>query len=188
MATEIRKTIRNDIGDDNPLNERFTDDQLNTFIDTGLKRLNRRIALTITITDGVLSAVPSSSQYDLIVLQTECIIGKRENYAAIRRGVRVKQDENEVDMSAGLGSFKEYVQGGVCQELEDALAEYIASGAVELSSAVSDNAEIIWSGNQKVYEDIDHSGQQSERIWTPREDGHIKRDGDGSTDDRFTCG
>jgi len=75
---KLKEIIRSDIGDDDPSNERYDDDKLNTFIEGALKRLYTAIGLTITIDGGELSSTPTTSQFNLIVLQTECNIAKRE--------------------------------------------------------------------------------------------------------------
>lgn len=180
MSQELREAIRADIGDDNEEQApRFPDEKLDVFINTALKRLARRVELDITITDGELSRTPTSAEFDLIVLQTECLIATRERYSAIRKGVRVRQDENEVDTSVGLSPFLQAVsgEGGVCTLLEEAIKQTLSQ-----NSGAALYGENIWHGNRKLYEDVDHDGQGSERIYGPRKDGHIRREGNSGID------
>ncbi len=189
----IIQAVRTAIGDDDPKDERFDYDQIVALISGALKRLARRILLNITITNGALSREPTSTESDLIVIQTQCNIAKRELYNASRKGARIRQDESSVDTAAGLSVLKEAVngEGGVCTELEAAIAEYLEENPIETTSVAGTYGENIWQGNKKLYEDVDHDGQGFERIYTPRKQAHQRKEssgGDGHVfdEDRFT--
>jgi hypothetical protein len=177
-SQDIREIIRADIGFDNPSDETYDDPKLNIFIKSALSQLAFKVGLSISISDGVFSTDPDQSQSALILLQTECIIATRERYQAIKKSVRVKQDENSIDTSTGLGPFSAAVagKGGVCEMLEKAIVLY-NSGV----SAAAVYGENIWSGNSNLYEDADHNGQGFERIFRPWQKSFQNRDTTGGS-------
>lgn len=169
----LREEIRSLIGDDGGATgeeERFDDNRINIYISSGLKRLKRILGISVTIDDGVLSPEPTDAEFDIIALQASCIISNRELYDASRKGVRVRQDENEVDTATGLGAFGDAVSSevGVCGQLSAAIAQYIESGLATVDSAAAQYGENVWSGNSDVYSNSDHNGQAHERIYKPR--------------------
>lgn len=179
--------IRAVIGDDDPVNERFTDDQINSLINVACNRLQAAAAtFLISISDGELSKVPTPTEYALLVMQVQCILANRDLNSAIRKGVRVKQDENEVDTSAGLSAFIQAVtgKGGICDQLKDAIKDYITNGDTD-GSAAAQYGENIWSGNRNVYDDVTHNGQFSERKNFPRGFDNIDREGETGDFDPF---
>jgi len=178
MAKEIREEIRSAIGDDDASAETYTDYQLNIFIRSALKRLKVRAGIDIAIANGTLTPAPTAEESALIGLQTQCMIAHRQFRSAALKGVRVKQDDSSVDTAAGLGGLRESVSGAgsPCAQLEDLLREYLA----KVAGAVETYGEAVWSGNSKVYEDIDHDGQHNERIFRPGPGGHRDKDLEGN--------
>jgi hypothetical protein len=178
MAKEIREEIRSAIGDDDASDETYTDHQLNIFIRAALKRLKVRAGIDIAIANGVLAPVPTTEESALIGLQTQCMIAHRQFRSATLKGVKVKQDDSSVDTSAGLSGLRESVSGdgSPCAQLEDLLREYLA----KVAGAVETYGDAVWSGNSRLYEDVDHDGQHSERIFRPGPGGHRKRDSEGN--------
>ena len=178
-STEVREDIRSAIGDDG-VTLTYTDAQLNIFIRQALNLLSTKVAIAITIntSTGEFSSDPGAEQAALISLQVQCLIARRDFKTAAGKGVRVKQDENEVDTSAGLTGLQSTVDGDYspCAELDRLVVLYLSS----VNGGVADNAEAIWSGNSRIYEDVDHDGQQDERIYRPGPGGHRHRDIDGS--------
>jgi hypothetical protein len=178
MAKDIREEIRLAIGDDDPANETFTDQQLNIFIRASLKRLKVRVGLAMVIDNGVLDPVPSTEESALVGLQAQCMIAHRQFRTASLKGVKVRQDESSVDTAAGLVGLRESVAGdhSPCQQLEDLIKEYLT----KVVGAVETFGQAVWSGNSRIYEDVDHEGQHHERIFKPGPGGHRKRDSQGN--------
>jgi hypothetical protein len=185
MGKDIREEIRAAIGDDDPADETFTDQQLNIFIKASLKRLGVRVGMAIAITNGVLAPAATAGESGLISLQAQCIIAQRQFRTASLKGVKVSQDESSVDTSAGLGGLRESVSGAgsPCQQLEDLIREYLA----KIAGAVETHGTAVWSGNSRIYEDVDHDGQHSERIFKPGPGGYRDKDVEGNQwwDDRW---
>jgi hypothetical protein len=188
-AQQIREEIRVAIGDDDHANETYTDQQLNIFIRAALRRLANRVGMTITITLGAFSTAPSDQQADLISLQSQCLFAQRQFREAVDKGVRVRQDENEIDTSAGLGGYKESVSGkySACAMLEEDISDYIENNPdLEIESVTSKYAADIWAGTQNLYDDVDFNGQGEDRLWHQgrgdRRSSHRNR----NRDNRFT--
>lgn len=187
---EVRTEIRVLIGDDDPANEAYTDLQLNNFIGAAITRLNRKIvtpALPFQFASGVFYSVqPNSTQADLIVLQSSCMIFTRKQFELAQRAVSVKQDENSVDTSVFANGLADAISGpqGVCTQVDVAIKNYLNT----VGSAAANAGENVWSGNSKLYEDVDFDGQGMERIYRPRQSSFQQRSktgGSSFTDDIF---
>jgi len=186
VAVSIREELRVLIGDDDPTDERYTDNALNIFIRSALKRLKSRVGLSISISNGTLSPAATEEESDLISLQVRCMIARREYVSASRKGIKIRQGDSSIDTTGTLGPYKD-LSKEVCTQLEDSIKEYIVKKAPEFDSVTSLHAENIWHGNQHLFEEGDHAGDGSNTYYQDGPGGHRKIDID-SGDDRFTCG
>lgn len=138
------------------------------FVTKAVRRLNRRLHLI-----GTVSAMAVSGAYvlgadnddfqDFIVMQAECLIAKRQQGEAVSKGIRIRSGQDEIDTTAGFRGYGD-VTSSICDELEEAIADYLeeAEKAAGYSTVAEDGA-MIWYGEQRKYEDVDHDGQYSER-------------------------
>ena len=168
MATEITiieiaNYVADDIGDTT-----LTTDQLRGLVKKGILRINRRLAvaaLDISIVvddDECMALFPSgyvNSLKDFVIMQTECIIAKRQHMESVSKGIRIRSGSDEVDTTAGFGGQRDVVNS-ICSELDDAFGKFIET---QNQSTVAENAGLIWYGEQRKYEDADHDGQYYER-------------------------
>ncbi|MHA2341931.1 MAG: hypothetical protein ACXADW_08630 [Candidatus Hodarchaeales archaeon] len=158
---DIIELVKLDLG----LTTEFTQAQYETFVSKAITRINRRIRLTGTsdalsfnTTTGAITPTPNDSIFDLVLLQTECLIVKRVVRDVVGRGIRVKDGETEIDTTARFSGDREAVKD-VCEELDDAIKDYLASGG----DTSSRYADVIWYGNSRIIGTMDHDGQGSGR-------------------------
>jgi hypothetical protein len=195
MATskEVREEIRAGIGDDDPSDEKFSDHQLNIFIRAALKRLRTRVSMTITITNGIFDTDPDDSQADLISLQAQCLINQRDFKKSADKGVRVRQDQSEIDTIGGLNAVGTSAAGeySACAMLEQAIQDYIKNNpTLKIDSVASLYGKNIWAGTRKLWQDVDFDGQGSDTLWgSQRGDRRSSRRRNRiDKDDRFSSG
>lgn len=158
---DVKDQVKLDLG----LTTEFTDSQLTTFVIKAINRLNRRLELTGTSSElsfdagtGTISPSPNSTMQDFIVMQTECLIIKRDRRVAIGKGIRVKDGETEIDTTASFGGWNDAVND-ICEELNDAIEEFKEETDKDIYYAAYDSAENIWYGTRRICEDLDHAGQ-----------------------------
>jgi hypothetical protein len=146
----------------------YTDVQFQQFTQKAINRINRRLQLTGTSSElsfdegtGTITPTPNSTIFDFIIMQIECFIVRNLRKVAVGKGIRVRDGETEIDTTAGFGGHRDQVND-VCGELDEAVDDYLKQlDKDEFSSVVSENAEIIWYGNTRTCEDLDHDGQDS---------------------------
>ena len=141
----------------------ITQEIMDSFIEKGIRRINRELELALEIQGGdLIPARPAEAVLDLIILQTECLLHKRQVELATTssgRGVkRVKLEAIEVEFDSVDKTKNLDAKYGFCQELKDALLKY--QGA----KAAADGAEIIWSGSTRRWEIVDHDGTTADEI------------------------
>lgn len=163
---------------------------MDSFIEKGIRRINRELELSLEISGGdITPARPDESVLDLITLQTECLLHKRQVELATTssgRGVkRVKLEAIEVEFDLVDKTKNLDAKYGYCQELKDALLKY--QGA----KAAADGASIIWDGTERRWEEVDHDGTTRDEVhYNQRPDGGKHPgidpgDFDGGTSNRF---
>jgi hypothetical protein len=146
----------------------ITDEEsLQDFLQKAIIRLNGRLVAagattTISVDDNcnvIVSGDYAATLHSLLLLQTECLIAKKRHFDAVSKGIKIKSGSDEVDTTAAFRGYQD-VSKSICNELNDALVEFtdlLKKGATE------NYADMIWYGNQRKYEDVDHDGQHQER-------------------------
>lgn len=162
----VRDQVKLDLG----LTTEYTDAQLTSFIEKAINRLNRRLEYTgtsneisLNSTTGVITPTPNSTIQDFLVMQTECLIVKRDRRIAVGKGIRVKDGETEIDTTASFRGFNDVVTD-ICGELDEAIKDFIEDeDKVTYQTAAAQNAENVWYGNSNICETMDHNGQGDSR-------------------------
>ncbi len=163
---------------------------MDVIFEKSVDRINRELVLTLQISNGDFVIRPEEAVIDLIVLQGECLLSKRQNELsknnpAIKR-VRLEDIELEFTDVGNLRSKDIDLKFGFCAELENALSRKRAD---IISDIAGNDGEIIWDGTTRRFEDTDHGGTtHSHRHFNPLTDGLNEDTGtvsDPSTDDRI---
>ena len=147
----------------------FLRETMNELIDKSLTRINRNIESNFLIIQGDITPLPSQSVVDLIILQTECLLSIRSNEIArvnpsIKK-VRLEEIELEFSDVDTLRSKDINSKFSFCAELEKVLLQYRVN---IIGAGIS--GEIIWDGNTRRFEDVDHDGQHRHRHFNPLPD------------------
>jgi hypothetical protein len=156
ISNQIREDIAITAGE-------FTETQIEIFIVKSLNRLNRRLLLTGTTLElifndstGTITPTPNADIQDLIVLQAECLITGSRQASAVSKGIRVRDGDSEIDTTAGFGGHND-VSRNLCGDLDKAIEDYLWN-----KKGAAQNGQIVWYGNQRIQEDMDHDGQGSQ--------------------------
>jgi hypothetical protein len=92
------------------------------------------------------------------------MIIKTKQGEAVSKGIRIRSGQDEVDTTAAFGGYKSAVSN-VCDELKEAIEDYLDEAEKAAGySTVADDGAMIWYGDQRKYEDVDHDGQYDERV------------------------
>lgn len=145
------------------LTTEYTDSQYETLISKALRRLNRKIgtSLSISQTTGTIDPSPTDTILDLIILQTECLIAKNRRGQAVSKGIRVRDGDSSIDTTASFSGHESVVRD-YCDELDKAIDDYRA-----ISDGAATYGDIVWYGNSPVTEELDHDGESyNDRDWT----------------------
>jgi hypothetical protein len=164
--------IRNDIGDDLPAGsgQLYSDGQIVAFMERSVNKVNAIINSTFLVSpSGTVSPSGSAKEDEAIILCTECLIARREYQKAARTSIKAKQDENSLDKSNIAKSWAAMAMGpgGVCDDAKTLLGELKR----EQAGAASDG-QVIWSGNQRLFEDVDFDGTGNDDIFNINTDIH----------------
>lgn len=158
---EIAQQIKTDIA---ATATELSDEAIKIFIIKSLDRLNIKLMLEGTDAElsfddgnGVVVPTPSSSIKALIVMQAECLIVKKRQSDAVRKSIRVRDGESEIDTTAGFGGHGDVVNN-VCDELKDAIEAFLRS-----QGGPEQHGDLIWHGNQRLFEEANHDGQAFRR-------------------------
>ena len=145
----------------------ITDEEtLRKFLQKAVTRLNGRLALltetAMISTDDNCNVIVNDDYADtlhsLLLMQAECLVAKKQHFDAVSKGIRIRSGTDEVDTTAAFGGYKD-VSKDICDELKDMLEDF----GEELGKAVAETyGDMIWYGNQRKYEDVDHDGQYNE--------------------------
>jgi len=124
--------IRVDIGDDSAAPS-LSDAQLIAILLKAARRLNRTLALSDPIVIDATGAITSSDtgekMHDLVLLQAECLIAKRDFNEELNSGgagLFVKDGEQTLDNRASSAVRQSYFDSkhGPCEELKSAILEF----------------------------------------------------------------
>lgn len=126
--------IRVDIGDDTAT-QRLTDAQYIAIITKAARRINRELALstsdavTVNASGEITSSDPDGRFYDLVLLQSECMISKREFNAELAgggAGIYVSDGEQTLDNRNAAQARTSFFNSpsSPCEELKAAIDEY----------------------------------------------------------------
>ena len=158
---DVKDQVKLDLG----LTTEFTDAQLTTFVVKAINRLNRRLELTGTSSElsfdtgtGTISPSPNSTMQDFLVMQTECLLMKRDRRVAIGKGIRVKDGETEIDTTASFAGWNDSVED-ICGELDEAVEKFLDDEDKTVYQTAFNDAKNIWYGNTNICEDLLHNGQ-----------------------------
>jgi len=129
QTTNLINDIRADIDDED--STRISDLSIKTMLGKATKHLNRKLNLSGTsdeiIWDGnAFTTVLSNDICSLMLLQTECLIGKRFFSGSIGKGIKVTQGRTSIDTTAGFKGHQLFIggEGGVCTELANAIKQF----------------------------------------------------------------
>lgn len=148
--------VRTDIGDDGTT-QTYTDSQIVELLKKSIRDVNLMIGTSFyyyPIPSGIAPS-PTDAQGALIIAYTECLVARRAQKAAVRKGIRVKSGEESIDTTAAFGGYAQMVKDD-CGRFNNLLSEYMNN-----IDGAATNGELIWYGNSHVYEDEDHDGQSS---------------------------
>lgn len=124
--------IRVDVGDDGAT-QRLSDSQYIALFQKSARRLNRELslagsdAITVDASGDLTSPTDSEGRmYDLLLLQAECLLLKRDISYELNSGVgslTVRDGEQSLDNTAGATLRQNLLDGGhsPCEELKQAL-------------------------------------------------------------------
>lgn len=148
----------------------ITQTNLDILISKSISRINRRLETTFVVSNGDILPAPTIAELDLIVMQTECLLHKRLTELSTTssgRGVkRVKLEAIEVEFDSVDKSKGLNAKFGYCQDFQEAIVQYMAS------EFASSSGDIIWSGNTRRWEIIDHDSTTHPHIhFDQRSDG-----------------
>lgn len=124
--------IRVDIGDDSATPS-LSDAQLIAILLKAARRLNRTLSLSDPIvidgTGAITSSDPDEKMHDLVLLQAECLIAKRDFNEELNSGgagLFVKDGEQTLDNRASSAVRQSYFDSkhGPCEELKSAILEF----------------------------------------------------------------
>jgi hypothetical protein len=126
--------LRVDIGDDGTP-QRLTDSQYIAIIAKAARRLNRELSLSngeaivVDASGDITSSDPDSRYYDLVLLQAECMIAKREfntELAGGGAGIYVNDGEQTLDNRNAAQARTSFFnsENSPCEELKEAIDEY----------------------------------------------------------------
>lgn len=120
--------IRVDIGDDtSPY--RISDSQIIVLIEKSARRINRILNITGTSDEILLDSsgnmtTSDNDLYDILLLQTECLIANRDMTYDINSqgaGLLVKDGEQQIDTSTRARIRADLLKTGPCAELDKQL-------------------------------------------------------------------
>jgi hypothetical protein len=141
------------------LDTEYTQTEYETFISKALRRLNRRLfftgttsVLSISSSTGSITPTPNDTIFDLIILQSECLISKNIRRQAVSKGIRVRDGDSEIDTTAGFSGHSDVVKD-FCGELEDAIKDYLVN-----HDGAGQHGDMIGYADQEIYEVLDHNG------------------------------
>lgn len=139
----------------------ITASSLETLIKKALHRINRKLSLTgdaLLVYDSntkLISPTPNDVLLDIILLQVECLMVKKERIRVVGGGLRIRDGDTELDISDAFNGFRDIVND-TCGELDKAIKQY-------LFNKISDNGEIVWYHNQKHIVDTRQGNRRSFR-------------------------
>ena len=147
-----------------------TQDTADTLFNKSVDRINRELGLSLQVVSGEFVPTPATAVLDLVVLQMECLTHKRQTELSTTgsgRGVkRVKLEDIEVEFDSVDKAKNLDAKFGYCQEAQDALLKY------KLIRGHVDGSDIIWDGNTRRWEEVDHDGTTSlDKHYDHRSDG-----------------
>ena len=144
--------LRADIGDDGGT-PTFNDTQLIVILQKAARRINRKLALTSTSLEVVISASGNMTDpdpalganaelYDIVLLQAECMVSQREYQSELRSadgGIRIKDGEQEIDTKGVGGSRGTFYNSSYspCAELEKWIR-------IEKMNRIGGNGKLVW--------------------------------------------
>jgi len=153
--------IRVDVADDDSSDYKYTDAQLKDIVVKSLREINLIIGTAFLYypTPSGIAPLPTDSQAALIVALSECYVARRARSAAVRKGIRVRSGEEEIDTTAAFSGHDSIVKED-CDRFNRLLVEYL-----DKTDGAADNGKLIWHGEQRQYEDETHDGQASHTRW-----------------------
>lgn len=153
LSTYI-SAVRADIADDSA-SPTYTDTQMINIFKKSMLELNLLIGTSFQYypANSGIFPQPTSDQAALLIALTECKISKRARSSAVSKGIRVKSGEESIDTTAAFGGYKDLI-ADTCGYFKDLLIEYLRK-----NRNAATYGDLIWHGNQRIYEDHDHDGQ-----------------------------
>lgn len=123
--------LRVDVGDDGAT-QRLSDDQYIALLQKSARRINRELSLSgsdsldVTASGDLTTSDPNGRMHDLLLLQAECLLLKRDISYELNQGVGslvVRDGEQSLDNTAGATLRQNLLDGGhsPCEELKQAI-------------------------------------------------------------------
>lgn len=154
--------VRADLGDDGSTLT-YTNAQLIEIIKKSIRDINMLIGTAFYYypTPSGIAPLPTEAQGSLIIAYSECLIARRAQKAAVRKGIRVRSGEESIDTTAAFGGYSQMVKDD-CDRFNKLFAKYMDTAA---GGGAAEHGDLYWHGNQRIYEDEDHDGQESHTRW-----------------------
>lgn len=142
-----------------------TQEVMDIIFEKAVRDISRELTIAIEIEAGDLVPRPSEPILSLIILQGECLLYRRivEVNKASRGIKRARLADIEIEFSdpTEIRSKDLDAKHGFCETLERALVQY------KTDNVTSDNADIIWEGTTRIYEDVNFDGQGQQTKFNP---------------------
>lgn len=138
---------------------------LDTIIAKATNRINLQLntSYDYSYASGIfIGSDPSADIQTLIVSQAECLLLKREFNLSGRRGIRIRQDDNEVDLTGGLAPRMDYMRD-ICKDADDLMNAYLLRKSAEAAAGIG----LIWEGTTRLFEAVDFDGTGHDTIYGP---------------------
>lgn len=141
----------------------ISNEQIAAIIVKSIRRINLKLETSFQYIVGSSGIVPTPSETlgAFIVMQAECLLAKMIRSTAISKGIRVRDGDSEIDTTAGFSGQNDLVND-ICGELDKMISQYRA-GLIGDNDIASRYGQIIWYGNSKIIEELDHDGEGSGR-------------------------
>lgn len=146
----------------------ISQDTLDNLIEKSIINLNGKLDLGLAISGDLITPEPTDSIKNLLLLNLECLMSKYLNEASKSspeiKSVKLGDISLEFSDISEKRSKDIESKMGYCKGLEDAIMLY----SIETTSGLGD---IIWDGNTRRYEDVDHDGTtENHRHFNPLSD------------------
>lgn len=128
----------------------YADNTLKDFLYKSTHRLNRILGTTMaynSLTD-TFTVTPEADLQDILVLQVEYLLTKRESHLAVRKAIAVKQGENAINTASSLKD-RGNSEIALRKELDMAIMNYLSANG---------GGKAHWVGSSDLYRKVSYNG------------------------------